>query len=440
MLDNYFTKGKITLFAVLGLTAGIQVFYALESGEVRYLVSVAGLVVIAGLIAVIVRQRRMTGPAESGKDGSNVGFVVDTFQDLVGKLKEKERELERLKSSAEEKAVSIEAYNENVLQSIPSGVVSIDNLMKIKSINQAAERILGVRSDEIIGKDFDGVFSEPLIQLIADEKPVSRGEYQYITHDKRHVWLGISTSQLKNPAGEKIGIIFVFSDLTDIKALQEQVELRQRLSQLGEMSAGISHELRNSMSVISGYARLLEKKADPALKPAVDAITAEIKLMDGIISELLAFAKPTVLNKEEVDLIGMVKETAESAVAGSGGIRLSGNFERSVTVPADKVLLRQALSNIFVNAVEAMDGTGSLDTEVNDLNDRVEIRIRDTGPGIPQEIREKIFLPFFTTKDKGTGLGLALVQKIIISHGGNIGFDSKEGAGTTFIIALSVKE
>lgn len=431
---------KITLFAVFGLTSGIMVFYALEAGNMRYVISAVTLMIIAVLIAVIIRQRKVTGPAESGRDGSNVGFVVDTFQDLVGKLKEKERELERLKSFAEEKAVSIEAYNENVLQSIPSGVVSIDNSMKIKSINHAAERILGVRFDEIRGREFGEVFDEPLTKLVTDEKPVSRGECRYFTPDKRHVWLGMTASQLKDLSGEIIGLIFVFSDLTDIKALQEQVELKQRLSQLGEMSAGISHELRNSMSVISGYAKLLDKKAEPALKPAVDSITAEIKIMDRIISELLAFAKPTVLNKERVDLTAMLKETAESAAAGHGGIRLSGNLERSATAPADKVLLRQAFSNIFVNAVDAMNGSGSLETEVNDLNGRVEIKIRDTGPGIPRDVREKIFLPFFTTKDKGTGLGLALVQKIIISHGGNIGFESNEGAGTTFIISLPVKE
>jgi PAS domain S-box-containing protein len=233
--------------------------------------------VTALLIAVIVRQGSGSGKGMGEEKGSEVGFVVDTFQDLVGKLKEKERELEKLKAVAEEKAGSIEAYNENILQSVPSGVVSIDNEMVIKSINRAASEILGAEIKAVIGKRPKEVFNEPLAELMSAGDALSRGEYRYVTSDNRHVWLGITTSTLRNMGGEQIGRIFVFSDLTGIKALQDQLELRQRLSQLGEMSAGIAHEMRNSMAVISGYVKLAAKKGGEEVQSAVEPIAEEIK-------------------------------------------------------------------------------------------------------------------------------------------------------------------
>ena len=441
MRDRSFIRSLVIFsFVILGLMIGIILVPALEGNDIKYILGAGGLLIIAAaaicIRIYIVRQKRMLGTKEEAKEGSEVGFVVDTFHELVAKLKENEKELERLKAFAEEKAGRMEAYNENILQSVPSGVVSLDNSLKIKSINQAAERMLGVDSKEIIERNFNEVFNEPLTALIKDNRTVSRAEYQYVTNDRRHIWLGITTSQLKNAAGEKIGLIFVFSDLTDIKALQAEVELKQRLSQLGEMSAGISHELRNSMSVISGYAKLLGKKADTSMMSTVDAISAEIDNMNKIISELLAFAKPTVLNTEQVDLNRLVEETAASVTGNSDAVKVLMNLHKPVSINGDEVLLRQALTNLFVNAVEAMPGGGSLEIELNRVRNKAEIRIRDTGNGIPEDIRQKIFLPFFTTKDEGTGFGLALVQKIIVSHGGNIEVESKDGEGTTFRITL----
>lgn len=444
MRDKSFLKTSILIvFLFLGLLTGILLVPAMGENGMGYGIAAAGLILITlSIIAAriyIVRQRKVLKSEGESRKTSDVGFVVDTFQDLVGKLKEKERELERLRAFAEEKADSIEAYNVNILQSVPSGVVSIDNALKIKSINQAAEGILGVRSEEMKDRGFNEVFKAPLTSLTADEGTVSRGEYPYVTDDNRHIWLGITSSELKNAAGDKIGLIFVFTDLTDIKALQARVELKQRLSQLGEMSAGISHELRNSMSVIAGYAKLLARKANPDVQPTVNTISSEIASMDRIISELLAFAKPSVLSRENVDLTGLIKEALHSAVSERDAVRTSVHAEDSVTVEADELLLRQALTNIFNNAADAMPDGGSIEVDLNRLHAKALISIKDTGAGIPANIIQKIFLPFYTTKEKGTGFGLALVQKIIVSHGGSIEVESKEGEGTTFRITLPIR-
>jgi PAS domain S-box-containing protein len=437
---SYIRVITIALFVIFGSLIGVLLVKAMAGNGMQYLWGAGAIILIVVLIisarAYINRGRKVIETRGAGRGGSDVGFVVDTFHDLMTKLKEKEIELERLKAFAEEKAIRMEAYNENILQSVPSGVISVDNSLRIKSINQAAHKILGTDAAGTIGKRYDEVFREPLAVLLNEDKTVSRAEYPYITDDRRHVWLGITTSQLKNSAGEKIGLIFVFTDLTDIKALQSQVELKQRLSQLGEMSAGISHELRNSMSVISGYAKLLSKKVEPSNKGTVDAIQSEISVMDKIISELLAFAKPTFLNREHLVLNDIIRETAEAAAGSHASIDVKINAACPVPVKADKVLLRQALTNLFANAVEAMPEGGMLEIDVGSLQDKAEIIVRDTGTGIPEGVIQKIFLPFYTTKQDGTGLGLALVQKIIVSHGGTIEAESKEGEGSVFRIVL----
>ncbi len=429
---------KISVFVLLGLLLGIMLFYAIEHDGLPYVISVVVFMIIVYLIVVIVRQRKVIGSMEDLQRTSDVGFVFDTFQNLVGKMKEDEKELEKSKTFAEEKAGTIEAYNENILQSVPSGVVSINNSLKIKSMNQAAARILGTNAEEVIGRNFGEVMREPFVKLAKEGDPVLRGEYQYVTPDKRHIWIGITTSELKNKEDEKIGLIFVFTDLTDIKNLQAQIELKQRLSQLGEMSTGISHELRNSMSVISGYAKLLAKKTDASVKPTVDAISSEIINMDKIISELLAFAKPTVLTLEQTDLNIMIALLVKSVSEENDAVKISFDSTGDVLVNADEVLLRQAFLNLLKNAAEAMPDGGKMDIAIERIDNKVQIQVADTGEGVPKEVLQKIFLPFFTTKEEGVGLGLALVHKIIVSHGGSIKVESTEGKGTLFIILLPV--
>ena len=430
----------ISLFAFLGMLVGILLDSAMGSRDIRYILITGSILIIVVFIVLIrvyvLKQRERLKTSSENKEGSEIGFVVDTFHDLVAKLKEKENELEKLRAFAEEKAVRMEAYNENILQSVPSGVISVDNSNRIKSMNHAAERILGIDANEAIERGFAEVFREPLTTLLNIDKTISRAEYSYTTDSKRHIWLGITTSQLKNISDEKIGIIFVFTDLTDIKALQSQVELKQRLSQLGEMSAGISHELRNSMSVISGYAKLLRKKVDAPNIKRVDEIQSEIERMDRIISDLLDFAKPTFLNLEQVVLNEQINETAASIIGSNESIDIVVNCDTTFSIKADALLLRQAFTNLLVNAIDAMPDGGKIEVDISSSNDKAEISVKDSGSGIPEEVRSKIFLPFFTTKQEGTGLGLALVQKIIVSHSGSIDVESKEGEGAVFRIVL----
>jgi PAS domain S-box-containing protein len=373
------------------------------------------------------------------KDVSQVGFVVDTFHELVSKLKEKEKELEVLRQKAEDKALAIEGYNENILQSVPSGVMSFDEKMRITKVNLAAEKILEIKDEMIVGRHHSEVLSKPITDLLSEGKVVERGQISYTTPSGKRIWLGLTLSPLRDEENRAIGQILIFTDLTHLKAIESQMELRSRLSSLGEISAGIAHELRNPMGVIAGYTKLLSKKVDNSLKSTVDAISKEIVAMDRIIYDFLSFAKPAELNISDIDLKSIIENCIATVIRERANINLNLDINGLPLIKGDEVLLRQAFTNLIQNSVEAMSQGGELTIRASTLTvrseDFLDVSISDTGHGIAEDIMDKIFLPFFTTKEKGTGLGLAIVHKIVVSHGGSIFVESVD-KGTTFRIRL----
>ena len=393
------------------------------------------VLVIFYILGMLIRSYGKKGITT--KDTSQVGFVVDTFHELVTKLKDKEKELEVLRQKAEDKATIIEGYNENILQSVPSGVISLDEALRVTKVNLSAEKILEIKRESTLGKHHADVLNKPITDLLNDKKIIERGEITYLTPSGRRIWLGLTLSPLKDREGNIIGQILIFTDLTQLKALEAQMELRSRLSSLGEISAGIAHELRNPMAVIAGYTQLLSKKADPSLKPTVDAITTEINVMNRIISDFLSFAKPAELAISDVDLKKIIENCIVTLVRERNNIKVHLDIEDLPVIKGDDILLRQAFTNLIQNAVEAMPAGGDLTIKYATSN-LLEVMVSDTGPGIAEDMADKIFLPFFTTKDRGTGLGLSLVQKIIVSHGGSISVDSSE-RGATFRIRLPLR-
>lgn len=283
---------------------------------------------------------------------------------------------------------------------------------------------------------------------------ISRREFELDRKGQGRIWVGVSTSLLHDREGEIIGVTFVFTDLTEIKHLQEQVELRRRLTVLGEMSAGIAHEFRNFMGTIMGFAKLIAKRLDsndPG-QNMVQAITRELQAMDRLIEQLLSFGRHIELNLRPVDLEPFLhKQILHALDQATDHPRPQLNLEISSGIPQvvlDEVLMRQAITNLLQNALEAMPQGGELRVRVELLKREISaqgtvrevlLEIADTGQGIPAEKLDKIFLPFFTTKQKGTGMGLALVHKIVLSHNGRIQVDSTEGRGSTFRIYLPLK-
>ncbi len=409
-----------------------------------YSITIGMLIVLSGFLlirTVARRYRRRLGLEKDKRDKSQeTAFIINAFHDVNRRLKDKEKELQRLKALAEQRAENVESYNENILQCVTSGVVTFDKSCRLTTMNRAAQEMLGfspavhgVACGELFGQ---GEITRAVHDTIENKRPSARMEAM-LDRPSGKIWLGFNTAILSDRQGEALGVILSFSDLTEVKHLQEQVELRERLTALGEMSAGIAHELRNPMAVISGYLTLLSKKTDPASQAIIRDITAEINGMNRIIGDLLTFARPAALNRVNVrirELIDGCVGTVLQATNADSRIKTVVDID-GIEMQADEVLMRQAFTNLLQNAVEAMPEGGELSI-AGRAGRNLVLHIADTGMGIAPDALKKVFLPFFTTKDKGVGLGLALVHKIVLSHGGRIEVKSTEGRGTTFTVIL----
>jgi two-component system sensor histidine kinase AtoS len=294
----------------------------------------------------------------------------------------------------------------------------------------------------MVGKTCAEIFEEgDLCRFVEDtlqKRVTSRRMETVLQRGGGCVWLGFNTALLTDRQGNSLGAILSFSDLTEVKRLQEQIELKERLTALGEMSAGIAHELRNPMAVIAGYLKLLAKKQDAAAQAVIRDITAEIDGMNRIIGDLLTFARPTSLNRVTVNLKELAATCVQTALEmpRTGGPIISDPHLEEVQARVDEGLLRQALNNILQNAVDAMRDGGVLSVSVHAEGEDAVIAVRDSGHGIGRENVRKVFLPFFTTRETGVGMGLALTHKIVTAHGGRIEVESSEGVGTTFTMIL----
>jgi PAS domain S-box-containing protein len=341
----------------------------------------------------------------------------------------------------------------DILESISSGVMNFDRAGRITYANRAAREIFSLKPGEALGRDAADVFCGEvriinLIREALDEQRVrSRVELPVRLGGRREVWLGISTSLLRDAAGAVDGATFILSDITEVRRLQEEVATKERLAALGEMSAGIAHELRNSVGTILGFARLLECQLDPrpgrGAEPLGD-IVRECKSMEGVLQQFLDFTKPAGLMPESVsvpEIVGEALRLLESRIA-DAGVSLECNSEPTLPpVMGDPLRLRQAFTNVAQNAIEAMAEGDRLVVSCyqRQATDRVTVRFADTGVGIAPENLERIFNPFFTLKDDGVGLGLSLVHKIVSAHGGEIHVESELGRGTTVVILLPVE-
>jgi PAS domain S-box-containing protein len=473
------------LFGVLRVDLEVK---SLEAGgpaaATALLLKVAGavMIVVLGFYSIRAVIGRNRPGAEAGGSTGGTAAVIATFHGLVRQLKEKELDLEQLRARAEERAADFESYNENILQSVTSGVITFNPEHVITTFNHAAERILGLSHSDAVGKTCEDLFGPQssivhlLDQALTRQATITRQELELTRpihgrpvpasssagSDSQRIWVGVSTSLLRDRQGGLIGTTFVFTDLTEIKSLQEQVELKRRLTALGEMSAGIAHEFRNYMGSVMGFARLLSKKLPPS-GPGADSgqemiasILRELTAMNQLIEQLLSFGRHAELRLQPVALEPLIRRLLDQLTAPMEEVK----FNPEVLIPADlpeirmdEVLMRQAIGNLLQNAMDAMPQGGDLQIRATILGrddfkeaghggrrKELSLEIRDAGVGIPKDKLDKIFLPFFTTKEKGTGMGLALVHKIVLSHGGRIEVDSAEGLGTMFRIVLPLME
>jgi PAS domain S-box-containing protein len=334
----------------------------------------------------------------------------------------------------------------DVTSKMPSGLITVDRTGKITGHNPASDRI------------FDGtlVTGSPLQQLVRESSMLeallgrcmttgevfSRIEFNVPapTGDKR---IGINLSPITTPSGEIEGAICLLSDLTEIVELESRIKLKENFAALGEMSAGIAHEFKNSIATIVGYAQMSTSETE--LKPIQSyarEILKESQALSNMVTDFLNFARPVKTSPNETDLVELLRSVIgdlRNLRQGQYEVRFLSSGE--AIVDCDTTLMRQSFLNLLINATEALNGVGTITVVVEAPAERTHVRVlvEDTGHGVPPDLLGKIFFPFFTTKPHGTGLGLSLVQKIMLAHNGRIEVQSTEGKGTRFTVTLPKK-
>ena len=411
-----------------------------------------GLAVLIGLFFVIRKSltRRLetnTEAREPHRVSDDPAFAIATFQSVIQKLREQEKELERLHQIEKQRAAESARLSESIAHSMPTGLLLVNASGLVTTCNPAAQSILRVtaplyhRPCDLLGA------ASPLAEMIEDclrrGQTFQRQEVDHTTPDGQVRRLGVSISPATRPDGAITGVTCLVTDLTEITALQKQIRLRESLARLGEMSAGIAHEFKNSLATIAGYAQMISTDAgESEVGGHAKKILGETRTLARVVAEFLSYSKPVELATQTVELRGLLEAAVKEvqAVAPAARFSIEGTFEQ---VEGDASLLRQAFLNLLRNAGESVAARGAkgrvvVRGEVEAGNRRVQkITFSDNGVGIPAENLDKVFLPFFTTKESGTGLGLAIVQKITLNHNGSIDASADlEGASFTLTLPL----
>jgi two-component system sensor histidine kinase AtoS len=338
--------------------------------------------------------------------------------------------------------------NELILESAADGVISVDINGCVTMINPAGELITGYSRKELMGKPYAEVFEK-----VDFNSPVLDTLFRGIEHvaleidypgKTRTIQLSISTSQLRNAQGDTLGALAIFTDLTAKKDVQRRIEQAERLATLGELMAGVAHEVRNPLTAISGFVQILkDSEKDPQRLEYTHIILKEVQSINRVIQQLLDFSRPRIGRYHQVNLNQILRESL--ILVKTKGVEARVDFhlhldERLSDIEADGELLKQVLLNILINAVQSIAARGEITITTQALEEnRQKITIQDNGCGIEDDIKSKVFDPFYTTKPSGTGLGLSISQRIVTAHDGEIKLISQPNNGTTFTIILPVK-
>ena len=376
-----------------------------------------------------------------------VGLLGGTLADQLSRadqtLREKEQGLNRL-----------QAFHENIVRSISSGVFTADAMGAITSFNPAAQEVTGYSLTQVLGRSWRDIFNwHP--NLLSDDgssggmPPMTRFEVECKGANGNRLVLGMTVSPLHEQE-EPHGLVGVFKDLTQIRDLEEEMRRKEWLANLGEMSAGMAHEIRNPLGALAGAMQMLRKDAngDATDRRLMDIAVREATRLDAIITEFLQYARPPALdlaehniNKILAETLDLVQHEARKRKQVTIATSLAGS---SLVAQVDQNQMRQVFWNLATNAFDAMPDGGKLTitTGCRQIDaagrkgDVVEIGFHDTGEGIAPANLDKIFLPFFTTKKEGSGLGLAAVHRIVDLHGGWIKVESQPQHGTRFVVCL----
>jgi signal transduction histidine kinase len=438
------------------------------------------VVLIVAVITLVILARRyfhagskhglqedLSAPQPSADNAS--AFMTASMQGVIEKLRAQEKELARLHLLAQERAQESERLSEEVTRNMPTGLLLVNATGSIGSANPAAEKALGWQAlryrsyKDVLGAESD--LSHMLEACLREGKTFQRVEVEHLTPEGESRRLGVTISPIFRagrggrklvraraedpevaPQSRPSGALCLLSDLTELVALQKQIRWKENLASLGEMSAGIAHEFKNALATVSGYAQMIRSESSGDVRDCAERILDQTRALTHVVTEFLRFAKPLEISYETVPTQAIVERVAgelQEAIPQST-IVAEGAF---TDLPGDEALLRQALINLVRNGAESARDAGSaprvtISGTIEELGGRSwqRIRVADNGPGIPERDLPKIFLPFFTTKSDGTGLGLAVVQKVTLQHGGSIEARNQPDGGAEFLLWLPLRQ
>jgi two-component system, NtrC family, sensor histidine kinase PilS len=338
---------------------------------------------------------------------------------------------------------NLQALHENIVQSMSGGVITTGLDGRITLVNRAAQQLLEISEAELCGRSVADVFQDPLPHF-----GVARAdaEVRYVTGNGFRKTFRVMVSALNVSARNDLGFVYSFDDLTEIRRLEREVRMQDRLAAVGRLAAAIAHEIRNPLTSIAGSVAMLSDA--PALNPEerhlLQIVIRESDRLNNIITDFLAYSRGKQYRFERVNLVPLLEDTltllAHRLTAENAGIKLERSFPKSEAwVLADGDKLKQVFWNFSENAVRAIRTTGKGGTLTVSLAERGpdwEMSFADTGPGINPQQTEKIFEPFQSNFEGGTGLGLAIVYQIVQAHEGKVWARSEAGAGTSFVVRL----
>ena len=357
---------------------------------------------------------------------------------LSSALAERLRRSEEAREKREIDYEDLEHLNQFILTNINSGLMVINSAGRIRSFNSAASKITGYSLEEVYNRPVEAILPEFGPFGSDDSSDVVRGETDYKKHENEVLSLGFSASRVADKDGAPLGLLIAFQDLTEYKALEEQLKRADRLAAVGRLASGLAHEIRNPLASISGSVQLLleDEEVSNEDRHLMNIVVKEADRLNLLLSDFLNFARPSVLQLEKIDMSALVDELIV-LVNASGqfqGVTIEKKCQGPAQMIVDPQKMNQVLWDLMLNAGDAAKPDGRIRIEINGAQG--EIVIEDSGAGITDEDQDKLFEPFYTTKDKGTGLGLANVYANIEAHQGRIYVEPGDLGGARFIIEL----
>lgn len=398
--------------------------------------------VVSGLLAFALA--RIAGAARdlhrnARSDGGETAFMTAALEEAMARLRQQERAMS-LRAEASERVSG------QIMANLSSGLLVVRGDGTVEMLNPAGQRLLRMEGTswaghyrEVLGRA--APLADVIDECLATGQPIVRRAI-HLGGDASHV--GVTVSPMREAQGPVQGAVCIFSDLSAVLELEEQLRLKDSLARLGELTAGLAHEFRNGLATIHGYARLLDPEKLPAeFRPYITGLRAETDALREVVTNFLNFAKPARLALAPVDMRTIAERAAEEIRADvrarGGSVRVHGAFG---AVQGDEVLLRQAFSNLCRNALEACVEAGtSPDISIDASPDHaghMRIVVSDNGPGLDPALGDRVFQPFVTGRTRGTGLGLALVQKIVVTHNGRISAGRSDSGGAAFQVLLPI--